>query len=75
MAIFDFESICIPSNELKDTNTTTRIGKLEPISVSIFSNLLGEPIFLSEKKPRELIVFFVALEELTSRKAGKIFLH
>ena len=23
LAVFDFESICVPSNELRDTNTTT----------------------------------------------------
>ena len=40
LAVFDFESICVPSNELKDTNTTTWIGKHEPISESISSNLL-----------------------------------
>ena len=35
LTIFDFESICVPPEELKDTNTTTWIGKHEPISVSI----------------------------------------
>ena len=39
VAVFDCEAICVPSNELKDTNTTTWIGKHEPISVSISSNL------------------------------------
>ena len=39
LAVFDFESICIPFNELKYTNTTVRIEKHEPISVSISSNL------------------------------------
>ena len=27
LAIFDFESICVPSEQLKGTNTTTWIGK------------------------------------------------
>ena len=40
LAIFDFESICAPTEELKDANTTTWIGKHEPISVSISSNLI-----------------------------------
>ena len=35
VAIFDFESICVPSEELKATETTTGIGKHVPISVSI----------------------------------------
>ena len=33
LAVFDFESICVPSNELMDANSTTRIGKHEPIFV------------------------------------------
>ena len=33
LAIFDFKSICDPSNELKDTNTTTWIEQHEIISV------------------------------------------
>ena len=49
LAVFDFESICVPSYELKDTNTTTWIGKHEPISVSLSSNLIQEPIFLCNK--------------------------
>ena len=44
--VFDFESICVPSEQLKDTNTTTWIGKHEPISVSISFNLIDEPVFL-----------------------------
>ena len=54
LAVFDFESICDPSNELKDTNTTTWIEKHEPISVSISSNLIQEPIFLCNKDPKTL---------------------
>ena len=73
LAVLDFESICVPSNELKDTNTTTWIGKHEPISVSISSNLLQEPIFLCNKDPKTLIVSFVeALEELASRSKAEM---
>ena len=46
LAIFDFESICVPTEELKETQTTTWIGKHVHISVSISSNLIDEPIFL-----------------------------
>ena len=49
VAIFDFESICVPSEELKPTETITWIGKHEPISVSISSNLLDKPIFCVTK--------------------------
>ena len=73
MAVFDFELICVPSNELKDTNTTTWIGKHEPISLSISSNLLEELIFLCNKDPKILIVSFVeALEELASKSKAKM---
>ena len=71
--VFDFESICVPSNELEDTNTTTCIGKHEPISVSISSNLLQEPIFLCNKDPKTLIVSFVeALKELASKSKAEM---
>ena len=40
IAIFVFETICLPAEELKPTETITWIGKHEPISVSISSNLL-----------------------------------
>ena len=68
LAIFDFESICVPTEELKDTNTTTWIGKHEPISLSISSNLIEEPVFLCDKDPKNLIVSFVeTLEELANK--------
>ena len=43
LAVFDFESICIPEVKFKNTETTTWIGKHVPISVSISSNLIAEP--------------------------------
>ena len=68
LAIFDFESICVPTEELKDTNTTTWIGKHKPISVSISSNLIEEPVFLCDKDPKNQIVSLVeALEELANK--------
>ena len=75
LAIFDFESEELKelkdtkTEELKDTNTTIRIGKREPISVSISSNLIEEPAFLCDKDNRTLIVSFVdALEELANKR-------
>ena len=68
MAIVDFESICVPNEELKDTNTNKWIGKHEPISVSISSNLIEEHVFLCNTDPKNLIVSFVeALEELANK--------
>ena len=68
VATFDFESICVPSEELKLTETITWIGKHERISVSISSNLLEKPIFLCDKDPQSLIIDFVANLELLAEK-------
>ena len=46
LALFDFESIFVQKESLKDTMTTTWIGKHVPISVSISSSFLEEPTFL-----------------------------
>ena len=43
---FDFESICVKEDAYKETETTKWIGKHVPMSVSISSNLIQEPIFL-----------------------------
>ena len=68
LAIFEFQSICVPSEQLKDTNTTTWIGKHEPISVSISSNLIDEPVFQCDKDPKALIISFVeAIEDLANK--------
>ena len=72
LAFFDFGSICIPSDELKATQTTTWIGKHVPISVSISSNLIDEPIFLYNKDPQKLIINIVIKLELL---AGKVKLE
>ena len=73
LAIFDFESICVPTEKLKDTYTTNWIGKHEPISVSISSNLIEEPVFLCDKDPKNLIISFVeALEELANKSKNEM---
>ena len=71
LAVFDFESICVKEETHKETETTKWIGKHVPISVSISSNLIPEPIFLCNSDPRHLVSSFVsALEGLaTERKA------
>ena len=69
LAIFDFESMCVPSNELKATQTTTWNGKHVPISVSKSSNLIDEPIFLYNKDPQKLIIVFVIKLELLAEKS------
>ena len=72
LAIFDIESICVEEETFRDTNTTTWIGKHVPISVSISSNLVGEPIFLCNSDPQHLVSSFIAApENLASQSRAK----
>ena len=59
LAIFDFESIFVQEQTFRDTNTTTWIGRHVPISVSISSNLVEEPIFLCNSDPHHLVASFI----------------
>ena len=75
LAIFDFESICVQES-FTDTDTTKWIAKHFPISVSISSNLVKEPIFLCNSDPHHLVTSFIgALENLAlqSKAILKIF--
>ena len=73
VAIFDFESICVREDDFKDTETTRWIGKHVPISVSISSNLLQEPIFICNSNPRDLVSSFVnALENLAAQSKAQM---
>ena len=77
LAIFDFESICVKeANSYKQTETTTWIGQHVPISVSISSNLLPEPIFLCNANPHYLISSYItALEGLATQSKAQIKLN
>ena len=77
LAIFDSESICVKeANLYKQTETTTWIGKHVPISVSISSNLIPEPIFLCNANPYHLISsFFTALEGLATQSKHQMKLN
>ena len=55
LGVLDFESICIPEEKFKNSETTTWIGKHVPISVSISSNLIAKLIFLCNSNPRDLV--------------------
>ena len=46
LAIFDFESICVTDNKSESNNSTTWVGRHQPISVSKSFNLLKTPMFL-----------------------------
>ena len=71
LAIFEFESICIQEETFRDTNTTTWIGDHIPISVSISSNLVEEPIFLCNSDPHHLVASFIGAPENSSRSKAK----
>ena len=73
LAVFDFESICIPEEKFKNSETTTWIGKHVPISVSISSNLTAKPIFLCNSNPRDLVESFLdAVEGLATQSKAQI---
>ena len=77
MAFFDFESICVKeANSSEQTETTTWIGKHVPISVSISSNLIQEPIFLCNANLHHLILSFItALEGLATQSNAQMKLN
>ena len=73
LAVFDFESICIPEEKFKNTETTTWIGKHVSISVSISSNLIANPIFLFNSNPRDLVESFIdAVEGLATQSKAQM---
>ena len=72
LAVFDFESICIPEETFKNSETTTWIGKNVPISVSISSNLIAKPIYLCNSNPRDLVESFIdAVEGLATQSKAQ----
>ena len=76
LAVFDFESICIPEEKLKNTETTSWIGKHVPISVSISSNLIAKPIFFRNSNQRDLIESFIdAVEGLATQSKTQMKLE
>ena len=73
LAVFDFESICVQEESLKDTKTTKWIGKHVPISVSNSSNLVEEPIFLYNYDPHHLVSSFIGtLEGLAFQSKAQV---
>ena len=72
-AFFDVESICVQEETFRDTNTTTWIGKQVPISASVSSNLVKEPLFLCNTDPHHLVASFIgAHETLASQSKAKL---
>ena len=73
LAVFDFESICIPEEKFKNTETTAWIGKHVPISVSISSNLIAKPIILCNSNPRDLVESIIdAVEGLATQSKAQM---
>ena len=60
LIVFDFEAITVADNTLRNTVLISWIGKHVPISVSIASNLLKDPIFICNEDPYQLIRDFVS---------------
>ena len=69
LAVFDFESICIPEEKFRNTETTTWIGKHVPISISISSNLIATPNFLCNSNPRDLVELFIDAAEVLATQS------
>ena len=55
MAVIDFKSIRLEDEDFKDTERTTWIGNHIPISVSISSKSIKEPVFFCNSSPRDLL--------------------
>ena len=73
LPVFDFESICIPEEKFKNTETTTWIGKHVPISISVSSNIIAMPIFFCNSNPRDLVESFIdAVEGLATQSKAQM---
>ena len=76
LAVFYFESSCVKEETYKETETTKWIGKHVPISVSVSSNLIPEPICLCSSDPRHLVSSFIsALESLAAQSTAQMKLN
>ena len=77
LAVFHFESYCIPEEKFKNTETTIWIsGKNVPITVLISSNLIAVPIFLCNSNSRDLVEPFIdAPESLATQSIAQIKLN
>ena len=73
LAVFDFESICIPEEKFKNTKTTIWIGKHVPILVSISSKLIAIPKYLCNFNPRDSVESFIdAVEGLATQSKAQM---
>ena len=75
LVIFEFESVCVQEQSFKDTDTTKWIRKLIPISVSISSNLMKEPILLCNSDLYHLVTSFSGALENLALQSKAIMKH
>ena len=69
-------NLSVYRKKIKNTETTTWIGKHVPISVSISSNLIAKPIFLCNSNPRNLVKSFIdAVEGLATQSKAQMKLN
>ena len=63
---------CVQEDEFRDTDTTTWIGKHVPISVSVSSDLIEQPVFLCNSTPAALVESFDVLDGLAAQSNGQM---
>ena len=77
MVVSDFESITLHHQSISHTDSTTFIEKHVPISVYFHSNVISEPLFICDIKPRWLVSNFLlelpALLERSSLEMRQLF--
>ena len=72
MSLFDFESICVQEDKLRDSDTAWN-SKHVPMSVSISSNLIEQPIFLCHSNSGALVESSVdALDGLATQSKAQM---
>ena len=72
LTVFDFKSICVNEETYNETETTKWMGKHVSISVSVWSNLIPEPILLCNSDPRHLVSSFIgALDGLATQSKAQ----
>ena len=72
LVVFVFESITVHDHSRNRTDSATFIGKHVPISVSVHSNRISEPIFICDINPRCLVTRFLLELPLSKRSSMEL---
>ena len=59
--VFDLESICVYDTSLFDAEATTWLGKHEPVTLNVTSNLFQEHISIHDPEPHLIVSTFVTI--------------